>query len=102
MFFRGFSGRGGLSIAPPPTDWIPGCVSEEEGLESDLAEGEPLTATVGILVVETIASSSEELPHPAEGTLILTSPSPASSLGEFLEGWSSAPPVCCKDFVREA
>ena len=98
MFFRGFSGRGGLKIVPPPTDGGPNWASEEKEvpLESDLAEGESLTETVGILV-GMIDSSSEELPHPLAGTSMCTSPSPASSLAEFLVGGDSdelATPNC--------
>ena len=106
MFFRGFGGRGGLKIVPPPTDGGPNWASEEKEvpLESDLAEGESLTETVGILV-GMIDSSSEELPHPLAGTSMCTSPSPASSLAEFLVGGDSdelaTPNRCGSTLLRE-
>lgn len=80
VFFRGL-GLGGDNI---PTVWVSG--SDEELLESD--RGESKMGKGGIVGGATDGSSSDEYPvlHPLIGTCILTSPSLASSLGEFFLG----------------
>ena len=77
VFFRGLC-LGGDNI---PTVWVSG--SDKEPLESDRGESK-----IGKVGWATGSSSSDEYPvlHPLIGTCILTSPSLASSLGEFFFG----------------